>query len=103
MKTYQPSEYKKIKSFERFLELEKSIIILEEKIGEEKEEQLKTELNQILIKIEKIKIGNVYECPQCSSHLILKNQKLLKTEEEVSIIDSSSSILQKELNKFKKN
>ncbi len=102
MKTYQPSEYKKIKSFERFLELEKSIIILEEKIGEEKEEQLKTELNQILIKIEKIKIGNVYECPQCSSHLILKNQKLLKTEEEVSIIDSSSSILQKRVEQIQK-
>jgi hypothetical protein len=102
MKTYQPSEYKKIKSFERFLELEKSIIILEEKIGEEKEEQLKTELNQILLKIEKIKIGNVYECPQCSSHLFLKNQKLLKTENEVSIIDSSSSILQKRVEQIQK-
>ena len=100
IQSFQPSEYKKIKSFEKFIELEKSILLLEEKIGEDKEENLNTELKRIT---EKLKIGNVYECPQCLSHLLLQNEKLIKTENEITIIDSSSIIIfQKKIEQIQK-
>ena len=100
IQSFQPSEYKKIKSFEKFIELEKSILLLEEKIGEDKEENLNTELKRIT---EKLKIGNVYECPQCLSHLLLQNEKLIKTENEITIIDSSYIIIfQKKIEQIQK-
>jgi len=103
IQSFQPNEYKKIKSFEKFIELEKSILLLEEKIGEDKEEKLKSQLDTILLQIEKIKIGNVYECPQCLSHLLLQNEKLIKTENEISIINSSSIIIfQKKIEEIQK-
>lgn len=117
IKDFKPENFKKIKVLEQIISIQSIISELDEKIGEEKEDQLLKSKEQLESKIKQNKIAmdqqNVYECPGCNLSLKLKDGILLTFEKveckEIGSLQIQTKLekdlatIQKELTLFEKN
>jgi len=117
LKEFNTETFKKIKVIEKIISIQSIISQLDEKIGQDKEEQLLKKKDQLELKIKEIKISieqqNVYECPGCNLSLKLKDGILLTFEKiechEIGSIQIQTKLekdlvnIQKELTLFEKN
>jgi len=81
--TFDTENFKFISTLEKIINIQKSINSLEDKIGEEKEEELQNTKESLIDEIKQIHIlleqQNTYECPSCQTNLKFEAGKLLKT------------------------